>query len=142
MMIRAATDDVRFLLNIHEKMMEKLSRASLWRLAVRSELYCRCFCITDNQYADWPPLPTFPDDIEAEVHVPEVDILSLLDVPPGKMGRVIGRKGSSIMAVKESCNVEIHIGGAKGPLDGVFIIGPVKEVRKAEAILRGRMLEF
>jgi len=142
MMIRAATDDVRFLLNIHEKMMEKLSKVSSWRLAVRSELYCRCFCINDNQQADWPPLPTVPDDIEAEVHVPEVDILSLLDVPPGKMGRVIGRKGSSIMAVKESCNVEIHIGGAKGPPDRVFIIGPVKEVRKAEAILRGRMLEF
>ncbi|KAF7022655.1 hypothetical protein CFC21_035334 [Triticum aestivum] len=142
MMIRAATDDVRFLLNIHEKMMEKLSKVSSWRLAVRSELYCRCFCINDNQQADWPPLPTVPDDIEAEACVPEVDILSLLDVPPGKMGRVIGRKGSSIMAVKESCNVEIHIGGAKGPPDRVFIIGPVKEVRKAEAILRGRMLEF
>ncbi|VAH76889.1 piRNA biogenesis protein EXD1-like [Triticum dicoccoides] len=140
MMIRAATDDVRFLLNIHEKMMEKLSKVSSWRLAVRSELYCRCFCINDNQQADWPPLPTVPDDIEAEARVPEVDILSLLDVPPGKMGRVIGRKGSSIMAVKESCNVEIHIGGAKGPPDRVFIIGPVKEVRKAEAILRGRML--
>ncbi|KAM0864408.1 hypothetical protein ACQ4PT_043994 [Festuca glaucescens] len=142
MMIRAATDDVRFLLNIHEKMMEKLSKVSLWRLAVRSELYCRCFCINDNEQADWPPLPTIPDDIEAEVHVPEVDILSLLNVPAGKMGRVIGRKGSSIMAVKESCKVEIHIGGSKGPPDRVFIIGPVKEVRKAEAILRGRMLEF
>ncbi|TVU34156.1 hypothetical protein EJB05_15985 [Eragrostis curvula] len=117
MMIRAATDDVRFLLNIHEKMMEKLSKVSLWRLSVRN-------------------------DIEPDVYVPEVDILSVLDVPPGKMGRVIGRKGSSIMAVKESCNVEIHIGGAKGPPDRVFIIGPVKEVRKAEAILRGRMLEF
>ena len=42
-------------------------------------------------------------DIEADVHVPEVDILSVLDVPPGKMGRVIGRKGSTIMSVKESC---------------------------------------
>ncbi|XP_062213498.1 uncharacterized protein LOC133914403 [Phragmites australis] len=142
MMVRAATDDVRFLLNIHEKMMEKLNTVSLWRLAVRSELYCRCFCINDNQYADWPPLPPVPDDIEAGAYVPEVDILSVLDVPPGKMGRVIGRKGSSIKAVKESCNVEIHIGGAKGPPDTVFIIGPVKEVRKAEAILRGRMLEF
>ena len=60
MMIRAATDDVRFLLNIHEKMMEKLSKVSSWRLAVRSELYCRCFCINDNQQADWPPLPTVP----------------------------------------------------------------------------------
>jgi exonuclease 3'-5' domain-containing protein 1 len=40
------------------------------------------------------------------------------------------------------CSVEIHIGGAKGPPDRVFIIGPVKEVRKAEAIFRGRLLEF
>uniref|UniRef100_A0A0A9DTY5 K Homology domain-containing protein n=1 Tax=Arundo donax TaxID=35708 RepID=A0A0A9DTY5_ARUDO len=103
MMIRAATDDVRFLLNIHDKMMEKLSKVSLWRLAVRSELYCRCFCTNDNQYADWPALPPVPDDFEADVYVPEVDILSVLDVPPGKMGRVIGRKGSSIKAVKESC---------------------------------------
>lgn len=142
MMVRAATDDVRFLLNIYEKMMEKLSKVSLWRLAVRSELYCRCFCLNDNQFADWTPLPPVPDDIEADVYVPEADILSVLDVPPGKMGRVIGRKGSTIMAVKESCNVEIHIGGAKGPPDRVFIIGPVKEVRKAEAIFRGRMLEF
>ncbi|KAL6882122.1 hypothetical protein ACP4OV_011594 [Aristida adscensionis] len=142
MMVRAATDDVRFLLNIHEKMMEKLSKVSLWRLAIRSELYCRCFCINDNQYADWPPLPPVSDDIGVDVYVPEADILSVLDVPPGKMGRVIGRKGLSIKAVKESCNVEIHIGGAKGPPDRVFIIGPVKEVRKAEAILRGRMLEF
>uniref|UniRef100_A0A0E0JK85 3'-5' exonuclease domain-containing protein n=1 Tax=Oryza punctata TaxID=4537 RepID=A0A0E0JK85_ORYPU len=142
MMIRAATDDVRFLLSIHEKMMKKLSKVSLWRLSVRSELYCRCFCINDNMYADWPPLPTVPDEIEPDVYVPEADILSVLDVPPGKMGRVIGRKGSSIMEVKGSCNVEIHIGGAKGPPDRVFIIGPVQEVRKAEAILRGRMLEF
>ena len=62
MMIRAATDDVRFLLNIHEKMMEKLSKVSLWRLAVRSELYCRCFCINDNEQADWTPLPTIPGE--------------------------------------------------------------------------------
>ncbi|CAL4949205.1 unnamed protein product [Urochloa decumbens] len=142
MMVRGAIDDVRFLLKIHEKMMEKLSKVSLWRLAVRSELYCRCFCLNDNQFADWPPLPPVPDDIEADVHVPEVDILSALDVPPGKMGRVIGRKGSTIMFVKQTCSVEIHIGGAKGPPDRVFIIGPEKEVRKAEAILRGRMLEF
>jgi len=52
MMVRAATDDVRFLLNIYEKMMEKLSKVSLWRLAVRSELYCMCFCLNDNQFAD------------------------------------------------------------------------------------------
>ncbi|CAO2203769.1 unnamed protein product [Urochloa humidicola] len=142
MMVQGAIDDVRFLLRIHEKMMKKLSKVSLWRLAVRSELYCRCFCLNDNQFADWPPLPPVPDDIEADVCVPEVDILSALDVPPGKMGRVIGRKGSTIMFVKQCCSVEIHIGGAKGPPDRVFIIGPEKEVRKAEAILRGRMLEF
>ncbi|XBI38747.1 hypothetical protein VPH35_123682 [Triticum aestivum] len=41
-------------------MMEKLSKVSSWRLAVRSELYCRCFCINDNQQADWPPLLTVP----------------------------------------------------------------------------------
>uniref|UniRef100_A0A453H6R7 Uncharacterized protein n=1 Tax=Aegilops tauschii subsp. strangulata TaxID=200361 RepID=A0A453H6R7_AEGTS len=42
-MIRAAMDDVCFLLNIQEKMMEKLSKVSSWRLSVQSELYCRCF---------------------------------------------------------------------------------------------------
>jgi exonuclease 3'-5' domain-containing protein 1 len=60
MMVRAATDDVRFLLSIYAKMMEKLSKVSLWRLAVRSELYCRCFCLSDNQFADWSPLPPVP----------------------------------------------------------------------------------
>ncbi|VAI93574.1 unnamed protein product [Triticum turgidum subsp. durum] len=102
-MIQAASDDVRFLLNIQEKMMEKLSKVSSWRLAVQSELYCRCFCINGNQHEDWLPLPTVPDDIEAEACVPEVDILSLLVVPRGKMGCIIGRKGSSIIIVKESC---------------------------------------
>lgn len=33
----------------------------------------------------------------------EEEILSVLDVPPGKMGLVIGRRGSSILAIKESC---------------------------------------
>ncbi|KAI6670409.1 hypothetical protein NL676_005294 [Syzygium grande] len=37
---------------------------------------------------------------------------------------------------------EILIGGAKGPPDKVFIIGPVKQVGKAEAILRGRMMDL
>ncbi|XP_008654563.1 uncharacterized protein [Zea mays] len=64
MMVRAATDDVRFLLSIYAKMMEKLSKVSLWRLAVRSELYCRCFCLSDNQFADWSPLPPVPDEID------------------------------------------------------------------------------
>ncbi|XP_040997443.1 uncharacterized protein LOC121243393 isoform X1 [Juglans microcarpa x Juglans regia] len=138
-MVRAAADDVRFLLHIYHKMMEKLNQRSLWYLAVRGALYCRCFCINDNDYADWQSLSPIPDNVLMEGNAPEEEILSILDVPPGKMGRVIGRKGASILAIKKSCNAEILIGGAKGPPDKVFIIGPVKQVRKAEAILRGRM---
>lgn len=59
-MIRAAADDVRFLLFIYHKMVQKLNDKSLWRLAVRGALYCRCFCINDNDFADWPPLPPIP----------------------------------------------------------------------------------
>ncbi|KAH7574310.1 hypothetical protein JRO89_XS03G0280400 [Xanthoceras sorbifolium] len=142
LMVRAAADDVRFLPYIYHNMMEKMNQRSLWYLAVRGALYCRCFCINDNDYADWPPLPPFPDNLLADGDAPEEEILSILDVPPGKMGRIIGRRGSSILAIKESCNAEILIGGAKGPPDKVFIIGPVKQVRKAEAMLRGRMLEM
>ncbi|KDP34133.1 hypothetical protein JCGZ_07704 [Jatropha curcas] len=142
LMIRAATDDVRFLLYIYHNMMEKLNQRSLWYLAVRSALYCRCFCINANDYADWPPVPPIPDNLVGMGNDPEEEILSILDVPPGKMGRVIGRRGASILSIKESCNAEIFIGGSKGPPDKVFIIGPVKQVRKAEAMLRGRMLEL
>ncbi|KAF8040701.1 hypothetical protein BT93_B2818 [Corymbia citriodora subsp. variegata] len=60
MMIRAAADDVRFLVYIYRKMMEKLNAQSLWYLAVRSALYCRCFCINDNNHDDWPSLPPIP----------------------------------------------------------------------------------
>ncbi|XP_050264847.1 exosome complex exonuclease rrp6-like [Quercus robur] len=141
LMVRAAADDVRFLLYIYHKMMEKLNQRSLWYLAVRGALYCRCFCINDNDHADWPSLPPIPENIIMD-HAPEEEILSVLDVPPGKMGRVIGRKGVTILSIKESCNAEILMGGAKGPPDKVFIIGPVKQVRKAEAMLRGRMLEI
>lgn len=43
-------------------------------------------------------------------NAPEEEILSVLDVPPGKMGRVIGRKGASITAVKEACrSVSVHL---------------------------------
>ncbi|ONL97502.1 MADS box interactor-like [Zea mays] len=59
MMVRAATDVVCFLLNIYEKMMGKLRKASLWRLAVCNELHCRCFCLNDNQFAYWSPLTSF-----------------------------------------------------------------------------------
>ncbi|XP_068648120.1 uncharacterized protein [Aristolochia californica] len=141
LMVRAAGDDVRFLLYIYHKMMEKLNERSLWLLSLRGALYCRCFCINDNNYEDWPSLPSLPDNLVAEGNVPEEEILSVLNVPPGKMGIIIGRRGASIMPIKESCDAEILIGGAKGPPDKVFIIGPVKQVRKAEAILRGRLLE-
>ncbi|KAL9376531.1 hypothetical protein Peur_030651 [Populus x canadensis] len=142
MMIHAAADDVRFLLRIYYKMMEKLNQRSLWYLAVRGVLYCRCFCINENDYADWPHIPPIPDNLIIEDNAPEEEILSVLDVPPGKMGRVIGRRGASILSVKESCKAEIFIGGAKGPTDKVFIVGPVKQVRKAEAMLRGKMLDI
>lgn len=141
LMIRAAADDVRFLLYIYHKMTEKLNGSSLWSLAVRGALYCRCFCVNDNDFADWPPLPPVPDDLSLDSN-PEEEILSVLDVPPGKMGRVIGRKGVSILSIKESCNAEILIGGSKGPPNKVFVIGPVKQVRKAEAMIRGRMLDL
>ncbi|KAL5573382.1 hypothetical protein UlMin_022979 [Ulmus minor] len=51
--VRAAADDVRFLLYIYHKMMGKLTPRSLWHLAVRGALYCRCFRINTNGYADW-----------------------------------------------------------------------------------------
>ncbi|XP_075522467.1 uncharacterized protein LOC142555472 [Primulina tabacum] len=141
-MVRAAADDVRFLLLIYHKMLEKLNQRSLWYLAVRGALYCRCFCISDDNYADWPALPPLPDNLIADRHAPEQEILSVLDVPPGKMGCVIGRRGVNILSIKESCNAEIFLGGDKGPPDKVFIIGPVKQVRKALAMIRGRMLDI
>ncbi|KAF3324569.1 Exonuclease 3'-5' domain-containing protein 1 [Carex littledalei] len=142
MMIQSATDDVRFLLYIYSKLMDKLTNLSLWRVLLRGALYCRCFCLSNNNFADWPPLPPIPDGLAGEDSVPQEEILSVLDVPPGKMGRVIGRRGASIMSIKQSCNAEIHMGGAKGPPDRVFIIGPVREVRMAEALLRGQMLDM
>ncbi|KAL0917824.1 hypothetical protein M5K25_012919 [Dendrobium thyrsiflorum] len=142
LMIRTAADDVRFLLHIYHKMMDKLNRKSLWHLAVRGCLYCRCFCINNNNYADWTPPPPIPDSLVTEGYAPQEEILSVLDVPTGKMGLVIGKKGSTILSIKESCNAEILIGGSKGPPDKVFIIGPLKEVRKAEAIIRGRYVTW
>lgn len=125
-------------------MMEQLNEQSLWQLAVRGALYCRCFCVNDNEYADWPSVPSIPANLIAEGNAleEEEEILSVLNIPPGSMGYVIGRKGSSILSIKESCDAEILFGGAKGPPDKVFIVGPVKQVRKAEAILRGRINSF
>ena len=60
MMVRAAVDDVRFLPYIHHKIMEKLNEQLLCQLAVRGALYCRCFCVSDKGFADWPPIPTIP----------------------------------------------------------------------------------
>lgn len=48
-----------------------------------------CFLLVDNLKADG-------DNLEEE-------ILSVLDVPQGKMGRVIGKKGATILSIKESC---------------------------------------
>lgn len=140
LMIRAAADDVRFLLYIYHKMMEKLTPRSLWYLSCRGSLYCRCFCITDNDFADWPALPLLPDGLLADDESLEKEILSVLDVPPGQMGRIIGRRGTAIRAIKESCNAEILIGGSRGPPDKVFLIGPADQVRKGLAMLRGRLI--
>ncbi|PON84272.1 Polyribonucleotide nucleotidyltransferase [Trema orientale] len=74
-----------------------------------------------------------------EGKAPEEDISSVFKVPPGKMGRIIGKNRVSILTIKKSCNAEILIGGENGPHDKVFIIGPVEQVRKAEALLRGRL---
>lgn len=59
-MVRAAADDVRYLPYIYHKMMERLSERSLWQLAVRGALYCRCFCDNDDEYGDWPSIPSIP----------------------------------------------------------------------------------
>ncbi|CAM6094567.1 unnamed protein product [Calypogeia fissa] len=141
MMTRVAADDVRFLLCIHEKMMKKLDKYSLWQLNVRGCLYCRCFCDVDDDFSGWPsppPVSDFVNSGEAIAHQEEV--LAVVNVTPGRMGRIIGKKGSSILSIKQSCRAAIFMGGAKGPPDKVFVIGALKEVKKAEAIIRGRML--
>ncbi|KAL7159248.1 hypothetical protein ABFS83_01G015300 [Erythranthe nasuta] len=142
LMVRAAADDVRFLPFIYHKMVEKLNQRSLWYLSVRGALYSRCFCISENNFDDWPALPPLPDNLIADENAPEEEILSVLDVPQGKMGCVIGKRGANILSIKESCSAEIFFGGDKGPPDKVFIVGPVKQVRKAAAMIRGRMLQI
>lgn len=142
LMVRAAADDVRFLPFIYHKMVEKLSERSMWYLRVRGALYSRCFCISNNNFADWPALPPPPDNLTADKNPPEEEVLSVLDVPHGKMGCIIGRRGANILSIKESCSAEIFFGGDKGPPDTVFIIGPVRQVKKAEAMIRGKMLQM
>ncbi|KAL3818979.1 hypothetical protein ACJIZ3_004884 [Penstemon smallii] len=142
LMIRAAADDVRFLLTIYHKMVEMLSKRSLWHLAVRGALYCRCFCGVDSDFADWPTLPPVPENLIVDNDAPEEETLFVLDVPPGKMGCIIGKRGANILSIKESCRAEIIFGADKGPPDKVFIIGPVKQVMKATAMLRGKLLDL
>lgn len=43
------------------------------------------------------------DKLTVDGDAPEEEILSVLDVPNGKMGRIIGRKGATIMSIKDSC---------------------------------------
>ncbi|KAL3696055.1 hypothetical protein R1sor_010131 [Riccia sorocarpa] len=141
MMTRVAADDVRFLLCIHHKMISRLQKYSMWQLSVRGALYCRCFCAIGDGFVGWPSPPPLSDFVrEGDGISSEEEVLAVVDVLPGKMGRIIGKKGSSILSIKQSCRADIFVGGAKGPPDKVFVIGAVKEVRKAEAILRGRML--
>lgn len=35
--------------------------------------------------------------------LPQEEVLAVVDVPCGKMGLVIGRKGSSILSIKQCC---------------------------------------
>lgn len=94
-MVRAAADDVRFLLYIYHKMVQKLNDKSLWNLAVRGALYCRCFCINDNHFADWPPLPPIPG-----LFLPRLSLLTL----KGKAGHIY------ICMVLLFCNTRFFFG--------------------------------
>ncbi|CAI5482604.1 unnamed protein product [Closterium sp. Yama58-4] len=158
-MLRAAADDVRLLPAIHRRMHALLLQAPngatrLRQLAVQSELHARCFCLGAHH---WPAPTPWPhphvaencssagtsSGVEAGGEGGQAEaveeILSVVDVPQGLMGLVIGRKGMTIRSIKESCKAHIVLGGQKGPPDKVFIIGPVREVRKAEAIIRGKV---
>ncbi|RVW51935.1 piRNA biogenesis protein EXD1 [Vitis vinifera] len=61
------------------------------------------FCVNDNEYADWPSLPNMPENLMVDGKAPEEEILSVLEIPQGKMGCVIGRKGASILSIKQCC---------------------------------------
>ncbi|KAG6552509.1 hypothetical protein Mapa_005929 [Marchantia paleacea] len=98
-MTRVAADDVRFLLCIHHKMITQLQKYSMWQLSVRGALYCRCFCATGDGFVGWPS----PPPLSGEGRSPEEEVLAVVDVIPGKMGRIIGKKGSSILSIKQSC---------------------------------------
>ena len=95
MMQRVAADDVRFLLRIHANMKHSLTREQEGQLAVLSAFHCQCFCIGAEE---WPIPPSNGVGEEDE----EV-MMAVVDVPPGFMGRIIGKKGASIRAVKIDC---------------------------------------
>ncbi|KAL2939154.1 GTPase Der [Bienertia sinuspersici] len=59
-MVQTAADDVRFLPYVYYRVMEQLNEQSLWKLAVRGVLHCRCSALITMD-ADWPPLPSAPD---------------------------------------------------------------------------------
>ncbi|KAK7410410.1 hypothetical protein VNO78_01174 [Psophocarpus tetragonolobus] len=123
-MLNHAANDVRFLVNVYGRMIKKLSDPSLWHLAVRSALHCRCYC--DN--TDWPALPPIPET----PNPPEEEMLLVIEVPPHKMGAVIGTEGKTIVSIKRRCDADILTGK---PSNKVFLIGPVSQVRQAETIL-------
>lgn len=43
------------------------------------------------------------DKLTVDGDAPEEEILSVLDVPQGKMGCIIGKRGASIMSIKKAC---------------------------------------
>ena len=95
MMQRVAADDVRFLLRIHSNMKQSLTRDQEGQLAVLSAFHCQCFCLGAE---DWP-IPRMAGGGEEGEEVTMV----VVDVPPGFMGRIIGKKGASIRAIKIDC---------------------------------------
>ncbi|KAJ3701948.1 hypothetical protein LUZ61_005653 [Rhynchospora tenuis] len=137
-MIRSATDDVKFLLYIYQKMIDKLSKQSLWRVLHRGVLYCQCYCLQYSN-ADWSPSPPIPFPVG--VSVPVREVLSILNIPLGRMGCVIGKRGSFIRFVEQSSNAKIFTGRSGCPDDRVFIIGLPGEVRNAKALIESKLRE-
>ncbi|KAG5034415.1 hypothetical protein JHK87_009325 [Glycine soja] len=131
--LNAAAADVRYLIHIYHKMMEKLSEKSLWYLAVRGGLYCRCFC---GNAENWPPLA--PEALKDENGKgPEEERIWVLDIPAGGWAReVIGDGGITIRNLRKASDAEIHI-VERPPDDKAFIIGTEKEAKKAMAMVRG-----
>ena len=93
-MQRVAADDVRFLLRIHANMKRSLTGKQEGQLAVLSAFHCQCFCVGAE---GWPIPPSNGAGGE------EVVELAVVDVPVGFMGRIIGKKGASIRAIKMDC---------------------------------------